>query len=174
MAIKNEQLCQRCNQPVERDAIKCPNCGLPLRSTDMIETLPEPMHFEIPLLIDHLQRKTVLLQEREVALYIEDASIPLIINLSDRVTLGRHSAKDTRVSPTVSLNSYDAFNRGISRVHATLYYDTNSATAVIVDEYSTNGTWINGQRIAPMTPTPLKNGDELRLSRLRIMLVTPS
>ncbi len=174
MTIKNDLLCQRCNQSVERDELKCPNCGEPLRGTDMSETISQAMHFDIPPLLDHMQRRAVSLQPREIALYIEDASIPLIIDLSNRATLGRHSAKDTRVSPTVSLNSYDAFNRGISRVHATLYYDDDRATAMLVDEYSTNGTWINGQRVAPMTPTPLQNGDEIRLSRLRILMVTPS
>jgi pSer/pThr/pTyr-binding forkhead associated (FHA) protein len=116
----------------------------------------------------------VELAAHQIALYIEDASIPLVLDLSNRVTLGRHSSRDTKVSPTISLNSYNAFNHGISRVHATMYYDPVLITAVVVDEYSTNGTWVNGQRIAPMVPTPIENKDELRLSRLRMLIIAPT
>jgi pSer/pThr/pTyr-binding forkhead associated (FHA) protein len=35
---------------------------------------------------------------------------------------------------------------------------------------STNGTYVNGQRLAPQTPQPVGNGDEIRLGRFMLRL----
>lgn len=100
--------------------------------------------------------------------------MPLIVDVSERVTLGRRSPNDTTVEPTIALNRFDAFNRGVSRIHAVLYFENDKL--MLVDEYSTNGTWVNGRKVDPMQPTALVHGDEIRLARLRMMLLlnTPS
>ena len=49
---------------------------------------------------------------------------------------------------------------GLSRLHATIYRDGDRVW--IVDENSSNGTFVNGQRTAP-AGTPLKNGDTVRI-----------
>jgi len=174
MVVTNKISCEQCSRIMDSGVSECPFCGAPMRTIDISDTLLERPRLDMSPLMESSGRLMIDLTGYQMALYVEDASIPLIVDLSNRVTLGRHSSRDSKVSPTVSLNSYSAFNHGISRVHATMYYDAERATAVIIDEYSTNGTWVNGQRIAPMVPTPVKSGDELRLSRLRILLIGPS
>ena len=174
MAISTEIHCPQCDEIVDSEEDICPYCGASTRAGEITETLHDRIGFETAALHARRIRESVVLQPREIALYIEDASTPLIADLSNRVTIGRHSARDINVAPTISLTSYDAFSRGISRVHATLYYDTARAMVMIVDEYSTNGTWLNGRRLEPMAPTPVQNNDELRLSRLRIVVITPT
>src|SRR5687768_12899306 len=49
---------------------------------------------------------------------------------------------------------------GLSRLHATIYRDGDRVW--IVDENSSNGTFVNGQRSAP-AGTPLRNGDSVRI-----------
>ncbi len=49
---------------------------------------------------------------------------------------------------------------GLSRLHATVYRDGESIW--VVDENSSNGTFVNGQKTAP-AGTPLRNGDVIKI-----------
>ncbi|MHB8628077.1 MAG: FHA domain-containing protein [Aggregatilineales bacterium] len=169
---QTKQTCHRCGKQYSIEAQICPFCGAPIGDTlqDItIGSVSVTARLNEPALIERPARVPTTLVGKQAALYVEDASAPLIIDLSERVTLGRRSPRDTGISPTIALNRFDAFNRGISRIHAALYYEND--TVMLVDEYSTNGTWVNGRKIEPMQPTPLHNGDEIRLARLRIMLL---
>src|SRR3954468_17260725 len=53
----------------------------------------------------------------------------------------------------------------ISRVHARIYHDP-SGQLIVEDLGSTNGTFVNGNRIS--SPTPLRAGDELRVGQTTI------
>ncbi|MBL8202968.1 MAG: FHA domain-containing protein [Blastocatellia bacterium] len=66
-----------------------------------------------------------------------------------RVTIGRGEQADVRLS-----------DQGLSRVHASLNQD--AARVWVLDEGSTNGTFVNGQRV-PASGTVLKNGDQISL-----------
>jgi hypothetical protein len=67
----------------------------------------------------------------------------------ERTTFGRGSEAEHRFA-----------DDGLSRLHATVYRDGDRVW--IVDENSSNGTFVNGQRVAP-AGTPLKNGDTIRI-----------
>lgn len=59
-------------------------------------------------------------------------------------------------------SSYIVANNTVSRLHVTI---TQQADGFYVqDEASSNGTWLNGQRLAPKTPMQLHDGDHLKLS----------
>jgi pSer/pThr/pTyr-binding forkhead associated (FHA) protein len=66
----------------------------------------------------------------------------------DRMSLGRGDV-DQRID-----------DAGLSRLHATVYRDGDRVW--VVDENSTNGTFVNGQPVHG-SGTPLKNGDILRI-----------
>ena len=57
-----------------------------------------------------------------------------------------------------------AFSRfeNVSRRHATVTVD-DAEHATIRDEHSTNGTFVNGDRVLPGTTVRLANGDTVRL-----------
>ncbi len=67
----------------------------------------------------------------------------------DRTTFGRGSEAVHRFA-----------DDGLSRLHATVYRDGDRVW--IVDENSSNGTFVNGVRTAP-AGTPLSNGDSIRI-----------
>src|SRR5690349_21110461 len=56
-----------------------------------------------------------------------------------------------------------ADDSSVSRVHCALYYDAKLAQFVLTDENSSNGTYINGDRINPYEPRPLRHNDEIEL-----------
>jgi hypothetical protein len=169
---KTEQTCHHCGKQFAIEAETCPFCGTPAGDTHQDITI-QSSDIAARLGASALNERPIRLQatliDKQVALYIEDASAPLIIDLSQRVTLGRRSPRNTGVSPTIALNRFDAFNRGISRIHAVMYSENEKV--MLVDEYSTNGTWVNGRKLEPMQPTPLANGDEIRLARLRMSVL---
>src|SRR5262245_52668667 len=55
----------------------------------------------------------------------------------------------------------------VSRLHATLHVDSVSNTSRVVDEGSTNGTFVNGQRLQEAS---LKDGDVLRVGDTLMVL----
>ncbi len=67
----------------------------------------------------------------------------------ERLSFGRGSEADQRFA-----------DDGLSRLHATVYRDGNRVW--IVDENSSNGTFVNGERAAP-AGTPLRNGDVIKI-----------
>lgn len=67
----------------------------------------------------------------------------------EKLSFGRGSEADHRFA-----------DDGLSRLHATIYRDGDRVW--IVDENSSNGTFVNGARAAP-AGTPLRNGDSIRI-----------
>ena len=84
--------------------------------------------------------------------------------LSDCLLIGR----DSDPQPDIDLSAWDSARCGVSRLHAAFLYDGRSLA--IEDLNSRNGTRINGYRIEGGKPYPLRNGDELELGQLRMIV----
>lgn len=94
-----------------------------------------------------------------------EAPIPLIV--SQAVSFGRAGSTGS-LKNHVDLTRYDAVNYGVSRLHMILH---NQDGKFLVEDLDTvNGTYINGDPIQPRSPTPVKNGDEIRLGQLRMYI----
>jgi hypothetical protein len=110
----------------------------------------------------HLGRLT----SDSVALYIGDVPEPVILNVAREAILGRYSPNNP-IQPALDLTRYDAYKRGVSRLHATLYRtDTNDF--MVSDRASGNGTYLNGRRLEPFKAARLASGDRIRLAQLEL------
>jgi pSer/pThr/pTyr-binding forkhead associated (FHA) protein len=89
----------------------------------------------------------------------------------DNYTLGR-SIEGQAVIPDVDLNKYEAYDAGISRMHAELRIAEDGV--YVVDLESSNGTIVNGKRILAQEPEPINHGDILQLGRLRLQVIAQS
>jgi pSer/pThr/pTyr-binding forkhead associated (FHA) protein len=76
---------------------------------------------------------------------------------TQRVVLGRGSSCDVRLP-----------DPSVSHRHASL--QARGADFVLVDESSTNGTFVGGVRVAPRTSRIIRSGDSVRLGRVWIEL----
>jgi pSer/pThr/pTyr-binding forkhead associated (FHA) protein len=65
-----------------------------------------------------------------------------------------------------------ATEQGVSRIHAVIRH--NERGWWIEDLNSSNGTWVNGRRIAPFVPYPLEGAALLSLSRLEMRAILPA
>jgi len=87
----------------------------------------------------------------------------------DNYTLGR-SGKGQAIVPDADFATFDAYDLGVSRLHAEIRLTSDSM--VIVDLESANGTLVNGKRLEPQEPTPIRHGDIIQLGRLRLQLIS--
>jgi pSer/pThr/pTyr-binding forkhead associated (FHA) protein len=86
-------------------------------------------------------------------LEIETGGDRRVVPLSDEVIhLGRGLSADVRLDDTT-----------VSRKHAVIVRRPEGA--VILDDRSMNGVWLNGERV---TEAPLADGDAIRLGRVEL------
>jgi hypothetical protein len=83
--------------------------------------------------------------------------------------LGRSDAKSS-FNPDIDLAAFNALDKGVSRRHAALVSYNN--TLSVLDLSSVNGTFVNGTRLAPEVPVPLRPLDSLMLGDLVIHIST--
>lgn len=116
-------------------------------------------------------RHVGMLGPNAVALYINNNDEPVIIQVPQQITLGRYmptgSQAITMPQPQVDLTPYDAYNKGVSRIHATLRRSETGGLN-IEDMMSSNGTFLNSARLQAHVRKPLSSGDRLRLGQLDI------
>lgn len=76
----------------------------------------------------------------------------------------------SNIYPDVDLTPHGGEEGGVSRLHAKIFLQ--GSQYMIEDQNSTNFTFVNKQKLAPKTPTPINNGDEIRLGRVAMKFQT--
>src|SRR5690606_36607593 len=95
------------------------------------------------------------------------------LSLRERTMLGR-SDNNRHSTIDLDLTPYGAYQHGVSRHHAAISH--HDATVYIEDLGSTNGTRINGFQLSPNQKYRLRDGDEVEIARIRLVMrfVRPS
>jgi pSer/pThr/pTyr-binding forkhead associated (FHA) protein len=70
--------------------------------------------------------------------------------------------------PDLDFAPYGAMRHGVSRRHALIR--PGERNLYLIDQNSTNGTWVNGQRLMPGRDFPLSDGDIIELGALHMTL----
>jgi hypothetical protein len=83
------------------------------------------------------------------------------------IVLGRRD-QEHNIKPNVDLTPDGAARYGVSRRHARIHQMREGT--FVEDLGSTNGTFINGQRLFPAKLYPLEHGDMLHLGRLKLAI----
>ncbi|MBN2469667.1 MAG: FHA domain-containing protein [Anaerolineae bacterium] len=97
-----------------------------------------------------------------------DRSLRLDIHATGTVVVGRQQL-DSCPEAKLDLSEFDALEAGISREHAR--FELKDYSLYITDLDSTNGTYLNGLRILPRQPRVVRDGDEVRLGRLKLQIL---
>jgi hypothetical protein len=100
-------------------------------------------------------------------LQIAGNSVSLVLHPTERVLLGRVGENEAG-ERVFDLSPYDAHQQGVSRVHAVI--SQTGHTLTLTDLGSTNGTFINDQRLVAHQPRILRDGDYLRLGSLAVQV----
>ena len=104
---------------------------------------------------------------RAVRLHISygDQERELEVPMTKPIRLGRMDPLQD-IYPEVDLTESLAMEYGVSREHARIF--RRGDIIVVEDLGSTNGTLLNGERLAPFLPQILEDGDQLQLGKLLI------
>jgi hypothetical protein len=157
--------CPVCNHENSPQIRECVNCGAPL-IPDVTTTLPVPGQIAENIRHELVLRRTKL-APGSIALYVMGEKLPLVIDSKGQTTiLGRLGIGEQLA--IVDLSKYQAHMLGVSRQHAAITFSDGNYT--IEDLNSSNGTWINENRLPPNQPRPLRNGDVVRLGQLIIFV----
>jgi len=101
-------------------------------------------------------------------LEIEGNAEPVILTPKAEAILGRRDPA-TGAMPDVDLTPFAGYRMGVSRRHAAIRRDDDN-TLNLWDLGSSNGTFLNGQRLNAHRPYRLHDGDELRLGQMVIRI----
>jgi hypothetical protein len=143
--------CPACAAEVKPDDLICFTCGanLPRRRPDEDPPAPDTVMQE------YLRREEVTGSISAAVLRLAFPTGNVEVPAGTSLLLGR--------DPEASLvaAAFSGFEN-VSRRHATVTVD-DAGHATIRDEHSTNGTFVNGDRVLPGTTVRLVDGDTVRL-----------
>ncbi|MDH5507855.1 MAG: FHA domain-containing serine/threonine-protein kinase [Anaerolineae bacterium] len=103
-----------------------------------------------------------------VSLHFVDTGQILYLKSDGEYTIGR-AHKQQAVIPDIDLSPFNAYQWGISRLHAKV--NLNNKKVEIMDLGSSNGTWQSGKKLKPNRAYELKHGDVVMLGQLKIQVL---
>lgn len=103
-----------------------------------------------------------------VSLYFPDSGRVIEFNEEGEFIVGRKHHSQA-IIPDIDLTDFNAYQWGISKLHARLVVGPNQAE--VVDMFSSNGTFVNGARLTPETPAPVKHGDFIMFGKLKVQFL---
>ena len=154
--------CENCGKPNDPATTYCYACGhiLPAGMNAISTRFLENGQVLRP----ELRWGTAYFGERHILrIRVRDSGQVVETQFQHACVLGR-AAGDVAVD--VDLTPYGAVEMGVSRQHAKLTHQ--SATVMVQDLGSVNGTYLNGVRLVPHQPRVLRDEDELCLGRLTL------
>lgn len=158
------QECENCHKLNQDNDTYCYHCGavLPAGLTALKTHHLEDSETPPP----QIRWGTAYFGERSILrIRIRHVDQILEAQFDKECVLGRLTDTST---PEVDLTPYGAAELGVSRMHAKL--TRQSDTIMIQDLGSTNGTFLNGDRLIPFQPRVLRNEDELNLGQLTMRI----
>jgi hypothetical protein len=102
-----------------------------------------------------------------ISLSIGDTKRKMTLAPKKEILLGRLDPS-TANYPDVDLTVDGGLENGVSRRHAKI--TCRPKDIVIEDLGSVNGTFLNGKRLTPYLPQPLRSGDQLHVGKLLVLI----
>lgn len=165
--------CQVCRITYVTNTIFCSECGAYLLAGEELDTEP----FEVAQIgwqgeaIDTQVRDIDLSGASPLTIFLRIGkglrTRELEVSLARPIRLGRSDPTE-HIFPEIDLTADRGKEYGVSREHACIFQRDNAVE--VQDLGSTNGTLLNGERLAPYIPKLLKDGDLLQMGELLIQV----
>ncbi len=164
------QICPSCGATNPAGEAFCSNCGVSLLGAPAqvnAASAPAPVAVSAPdIAPEPVIAAPASLQAR---LVVEADNQEFDLGGKDNITIGREDAV-SNIYPDVDLTPHGGEEGGVSRLHARIFVENGQY--LLEDENSTNFTFLNRQRLAAKTPTPLHDNDEVRVGRVLLRFKT--
>jgi pSer/pThr/pTyr-binding forkhead associated (FHA) protein len=167
--------CKTCGNKEFKGVLFCGECGsqLAFSADTKINTLVYTSQFESMNVDISNTIPKKLLEERDFILYYPQQEEALELPVQNEFSIGR-LVEGQVIAPDVDLNQYEAYNHGVSRLHATIRIDPQKNKVFVIDQGSANGTYVNGYEIPANSEVPLNHGDVLTLGKFSLKVILPS
>ena len=176
--------CPNCSYENRPGVVFCENCGTSLiGSSANIETqmisdaeVPEKVPpiselkaaVQVPEAAEPSETGTATFPEEGLLrLEISETTNPIIMMIEKSVMFGRRDATAGSM-PDVDLTPYAGYRMGVSRRHAEIRLDQETRQLNIWDLGSSNGTFLNGDRLISHRPYTVSDGDSVRFGQLGV------
>lgn len=166
-------VCSNCRHTNMAGAIFCSECGAALGTPDPLTT----QNIKTGQIEEVIKQKPVPRAPSAapraqlsswVTLHLLDTGQVLPLAERNEFTLGRIS-EGQPIMPDIDLTPYQAYARGVSRLHAVLKREASHV--FLMDLGSSNGTFVNGKRLSPNVDHAISNGDVIALGKLKIQIL---
>lgn len=148
--IARHDTCPRCGASVSTLGRYCTKCGATLRGSARPPTGPLPPEDETP-------------QAGTGPYFVLASGSRIVLPPKSELMIGR-ADRQNQVFPDIDLTPHGGATQGVSRLHARL--QQRGDVWVIEDYGSTNGTFLNGRRIAAGEEILLRPDDRVRCGQL--------
>lgn len=163
------KFCPVCKNKNDRDAIICVHCGaaLDINFPESATTRTTEVPVTLAAKPGEWLYDEAAVPAGSIAIYVEGAAKPVFLSSEKEFILGRKVEETSQVM--LDLSVLGGYHLGLSRLHAIIRRAAQGYE--IMDLGSSNGTWLNDERLVPHKPYPLTNGSQLRLARMRLFVV---
>lgn len=166
-----EVFCPVCKIKNFQSAVNCAHCGAPLahhpagspKTTKSFDVPKEIAEKFTDLLIDNSS-----IPADGIAVYTVDTTQPIYLNFDKELILGRMGDDESDES-TLDLTQLGGYQMGISRPHAMIRRLETGYE--LLDLFSTNGSWLDEERLVPNKPYPLPSGSQMRFGLMRLLIL---
>jgi len=162
-ADAGSQVCPSCGTVSPAGEAFCANCGSMLSGASAPaaatpDATPTPAAAPAPV-----SAPVATMPALTARLIVEADNQEFDLSGKDNVLIGREDAV-SNIFPDVDLTPHGGEDGGVSRMHARIFVENGQY--MLEDENSTNFTFLNRQKLAGKTPTPLHDNDEIKLGRV--------
>jgi hypothetical protein len=162
--------CPNCRHQNMAGSAFCSECGVVFVSSDPVTT--QQMEVEHTGDVAALKRTPgptpPMPSDYWLTLHLLDSGEVLPLSDRNEFTIGRVTDGQP-VMPDIDLAPYQAYSRGVSRLHAVITRGVDDV--YIMDLDSANGTYVNGRRLEPHEESVLSNGDVVALGGLKLQVL---
>ena len=167
-----EKFCPVCKQKNELEAIVCTRCGTSLETYPVDETAitrTTEVQTRVVERMGELLINEALIPIGGIAMYLAGTSDPVFLSSEKEFVIGRKVEEEGTTEAFLDLAKLGGYQMGLSKRHAMIRRSENGYE--VIDLASRNGTWLNGVQLLPDQPYPLASGSQLRLARMRLLIL---
>jgi len=164
-------ICPSCQHKEIPGALFCSQCGAQLVTASDPDLQKDPMTetgSNTKGKPDLKSTSPMMSAGARISLHLVESGQILPLAERNEFSLGR-VAEGQPIMPDIDLTPYKAYENGVSRLHAILKLINNQVS--ILDLGSSNGTYVNGNRLVPSVERPLNHGDMIHLGKLKIQIL---
>jgi len=174
---KLRKFCPVCKLDNDVNATICEHCRTPFTSGNINTTDPEApttrkvdKTFELTQELKEQITRVYPPPTEGVLLFLLNVGEPIGLVVEKEFVLGRGEVLGTEY--LFNLAEFQAYSLGVSRRHALIRAVEDKY--VLTDLNSSNGTWLNGERLLPNKPHDLPRDSVVQLGRLQLVVVYSS